>query len=396
MHIRELKRRENYDANLADTIADAILAATELTRWNNAVKTSNVNGVDWFLHPVFGVYSTPNALTQVRRFLYQLNAFTPNRTRQWLQKTVFYALSNRNLYRMALKSAFHTTAVPHPEASFWLPGNHRFRYFDLREDVVYIFPKKNFSSDGIFREVEFRQRFQSHFSWLLPILQASKYAPVFCEKRLHAIPLNRIPGSTKALDLPLVHALGELHAIEAREITPSQYLALKDAQFEDALKNIRSRFPGLNFDNLNACIAIARKTIQKANAIRISMTHGDLQPGNVLVESLKKKETPRFFLIDWEDAAVRASIYDEMTFVFQTRSPSGLQKRLFEVNLFPAHPLLRHANGDFKIAKALWFYEEWIWLLQSSARDGITAIPQGLQIHFKLLSRILNMSPPPF
>ena len=89
-----------------------------------------------------------------------------------------------------------------------------------------------------------------------------------------------------------------------------------------------------------------------------------------------------FVFIDWEDVAMRSTLYDDMTFAYKTRAPRHLTKRLTD----PAPMRDRLPSSiDFDAARSIWFFEEWIWLLESSSRQGIVRMPNGLKIHFREL-----------
>ncbi len=41
-----------------------------------------------------------------------------------------------------------------------------------------------------------------------------------------------------------------------------------------------------------------------------------------------------------------------------------------------------------ELAVALWAIEEWIWLMETSAREGIREIGAGLQAHFREIQKL--------
>ncbi len=402
MKIAELKIREDYAQNLGDTIENAIGIGARLG-WTEAPGgSSETDAVAWHLHPLFGIYATTKLSSKARHFLREMFAHSPAASRRIAQRAVVSALSFSVPFRAALENGFHTAATPHPDDSFWMPGNFRFRYFDFASDTVYVFPKAHFSSDGLDREIAFRAANSERFPWLEPICGVSPGDHAFCEKLQDAVAFNRIPAAQQQALLPSVYAaLDDLRRLDAQNLTPSEYLSLKSAEFENAKAAFSRKFRGADFSHLDAAAGRARNIILKAHHIPVCRSHGDFQPGNILVRfdrraqgqtackmafpNLNGKETARrITIIDWEDVAARASIYDDMTFAYRTRSPQNLDRRM-RCPDDVAHRL--PAPIDFETACALWFIEEWIWLLEASSRPGISRIPAGIREHFRMLAR---------
>lgn len=402
LKIAELKIREDYAQNLGDTIANAVRAGARLGWTEAAGGASEPDAVAWRLHPFFGIYATPKLSSKARHFLREMFAHSPEGSRRIAQKAVVSALSLPIPFRAALQNGFHSSATPHPDDSFWMPGNFRFRYFDFAAETVYVFPKAHFSSDGIDREIAFRAANSDRFSWLEPICSVSPNDHAFAEKLQSAVAFNRIPDGFQQALLPSVYAaLDDLKRLDAQDLTPSEYLALKSAEFENAKAAFSRKFRGADFSHLDDAAERARRIVGKAHHIPVCASHGDFQPGNILVRidrraqdqtagkklfpHLNAEETScRIAIIDWEDVAARASIYDDMTFAYRTRSPQNLDRRLRCPDA-SAHRL--PASIDFETASALWFIEEWIWLLDASSRRGISRIPAGIREHFRMLAR---------
>jgi hypothetical protein len=69
-------------------------------------------------------------------------------------------------------------------------------------------------------------------------------------------------------------------------------------------------------------VMVSDRINSDSDSVEVTLSHGDLQPGNVLVEG------DRTWLIDWERVDDRASGYDILTLVLGSRrSASGLIER---------------------------------------------------------------------
>lgn len=401
--------REDYDRHLIATVQNAIDIGNRMG-WNDGADTVSSNdAISWFEHPVFGTYSTHELSSQVREFLCTNFCRTPNLLRKLVQMPAAIALTRSPIFQRALEPAFDTSPTPHPNDSYWLPGNHRFRYFDFARRRVYVFPKANFSTEGIDREIDFREKYASQYHWIAPICQGLPRDHAFSEDLQYAVPLNRMPSRAQDALMPhIFRALDQLHAIDAHALSPSEYIAIKTQQLDRAKEAFADAFKGASFALLDRHLPDVIKSIHRCHEIPMAMSHGDFQPGNILVDiqnlgaknalyskikaffasNAKHAESSDakspFVFIDWEDVAMRSTLYDDMTFAYKTRSPRHLAKRLTD----PA-PLRDRlpSSIDFDAARSIWFFEEWIWLLESSSRPGIVRMPNGLKIHFRELTQ---------
>ena len=114
--------------------------------------------------------------------------------------------------------------------------------------------------------------------------------------------------------------------------------------------------------------------------VRLSRSHGDFQPGNVLLDG-----EGCLTLIDWEETDIRSSCYDAMVFSLSARFPSGLSGRV--------HAFLKDGASlpdelaIFGLSRAelvsLWLCEDIIWRLTTSSRSGIRELPPEMAVYFR-------------
>ena len=377
MKINELRERENYDENLMKTMRHCIQA-------DKALGVRYTTPVQWYCHPFFSVYTTKNFCNDGRLFLRNQYLYTPKIMRRWIQAAAVEIMYQKKIYQQALKPAFEIEAPENADDIMWMPGNQRFRKFDFSQRTVRIYTKNGFSAEGILKEIDFRNQNARTRSWIIPVLKYDNANGVVEEPLLAAHPVNREFDEKRvraAFDKALA-ALDELHTLAHQSIAVDEYIDIKRAEFADAKSRIMNKFHGICLDNVDAVFDKSVSVIRRVKQVDISLTHGDFQPGNILIPDENRDDV---WLIDWEDLGVRASIYDMMTCLLQSRSPFGLKKRVRSFLRFPERCTvpLKIMPG---IAVALWAIEEWIWLLQVSSRDGIDYLPAGLCQHFKEIS----------
>ena len=383
MKISELRKREAYDEGLLSTL-HAGVERMEKLGWDLPCGDKNVQ---WYLHPFFSVYVTESFGEAGRHFLREQYAHAPRVMRRIAQRLCVDVLSMGGVFRAALQPAFELCCCPDACESMWMPGNHRMRYFNFARGYVRVFPKEGFSNAGILKEIEFRTRHQSKYPWIVPFKHVDVGTGVFEEPLLSMHPVNREPDAVRrqAGIEAAFGALQTLHQLDARMVHPEAYLDFKREAYERARDALREKFGGLDFGNVEQMWSRSAKVIREARNIEVSLTHGDFQPGNILVGYDGGASMP-FALIDWEDVGVRASVYDEMTFLLQSRAPRGLYNRLLQWRR-RGNPGAYGLSCSPELAAALWSIEEWIWLCETSSRPGILEIPHGLELHFREIAK---------
>ena len=173
--------------------------------------------------------------------------------------------------------------------------------------------------------------------------------------------------------------MDELHLHSYQKMNTEDYIELKRNEYQQAKNRICEKFMGLNLDNVDDVLEKSFRIIKRVKTVDVSLTHGDFQAGNILIPDTARED---IWLIDWEDAGVRASVYDDMTWILKSRSPSGLRQRVRDFLRNPKHS--ERLSGVYPgIAVAFWAIEEWIWLLNASSRMGITKLSPGLCQHFR-------------
>ena len=398
MKIAELKKRENYDAELQHTIDHIIL--TDKSFYGDDIDETRT--IQWYCHPIFSVYVTKQFCHAGLEFLNHLYRFTPNRVKKLIQPFVTDILSQAWVFGKSLQPAFETPAIANPDEIMWMPGNFRFRKFNFLNRTVRIYPKSGLSDVPIHREIAFRTALHhsdSPCDFVLPLNKSFDPAngiKTFEEPLIDGIPINRIPGfnSNKPYTDRIETMLRQLHPFKCNTALPddmdtgsmsgSDYIKRAQSLYNHYSKQLLSRFPGVLLDNVNKRLSFAFDTISSEKEIDIGWTHGDFQPGNILVSRNQRND---IFITDWEDVGKRSIVYDAMTYNLESRSRPGVYQRLEQFKSNPSRfPL--HVRCAPHIAAALWEIEEWIWLMESSSREGIVQIPMGLCQRFREIAQM--------
>ncbi len=207
-------------------------------------------------------------------------------------------------------------------------GNHKLRIFEQAAEKVYGVLKSGSSSCFFEQEVLMRRQAAHCGVPVPPLLELAEDQTWFSEPLLNATPANRVKNRQLAHEAT-THILSALRDMsektgreeylttyaeglieQARTLTPNG--PLSDKQQQEVLRII---------EGLAAEIHTPHPYVGKQ--LVLAITHGDLQPGNILLDPHGES-----WLIDWEYAARRQAGYDLLAGKLRPRFPDGLADRL--------------------------------------------------------------------
>jgi len=206
-----------------------------------------------------------------------------------------------------------------------LGGNHRLRVVDGPAQVCHVIAKVG--TDPAFLEAELALRRTAPD---LPIPRLRRVAATeqwFTEDLIPGTPLNRVPlADERAQALEAARAaLERLAARTAQPVAVSDYLGSLVQQLEHGIA-AAPLFDACRASLGHTVAALARavERFPGPSSIATAETHGDFQPGNVLVAG------DAIWLIDWEYTARRQAAFDLLTYELAARFPGGLATRVRE------------------------------------------------------------------
>ena len=376
MKIREFSHREPYEETLRANVRN-ILSVKE----RNVLVTAP--GTDaaqiWYRHLLYDVYVPHNFDAEGRAWLARLYGYAPRRERRIPQWLVCQMSRLDPFHRLCLRPAFGTT-VDFGTSSMIMPGNQRFRLYQFQDQTILSTTKHGFSTDGLEAECAFRQRKD------LPdfVMPCRIPAPNTMEEALlDAVPINRIwqQSLRDQVTLRLCIVLDKLRNMDVEMTTGPRYAAILQSAFESAWQRLSDHFFGITQNS--QCTTLfhqATQTIQMLKNVTLCRSHGDFQPGNLLMSP-----NGQMTVIDWEDTAIRSTAYDAMVYILNAHSPNGLADRAvaFLRSASPLPPHLDTCGLSRAQLLALRFCEDCIWQFQTAARDGIYHIPDSLKSFFR-------------
>jgi predicted Ser/Thr protein kinase len=216
------------------------------------------------------------------------------------------------------------SALPHAKCVLITGGNNKLRVMDLRDYRVWSILKTGFDRPFVQREIEVRQT--AGFGYAPALRAVAQDGTWFEEEYLDGAPLNRLSSKQerRAFIAEACTAMLRWHQRTAAFVDAREYVAGLIGQIETLLDKA-VLLDARESSAIRQWIAAAASVIDHSRAeaqIALAMGHGDFQDGNIIVGR------NRIWLIDWEYAGLRQSVYDFLVYLLRSRFPHGFAERI--------------------------------------------------------------------
>jgi hypothetical protein len=255
-----------------------------------------------------------------------------------------------------------------------LPGNRRIRLFDFQEEVSRVLLKEGFDSSAIAAEVAVRGRGRE--GPFPPIERVDPDGRWFEERLVHGFVLPRCPPwlDRRSYEGEAFRRLSEWHARRMDIVSAQSHAEALVDRIGERCERLRARFGETMPASARSVIEEWTTAATSLGSVEIVESHGDFQPGNVIVES----ESQNVWLVDWEHTDFRFSPYDRFVYGLRMRSPAGLKMRVqryletgrLDATVFgPEDPELR------KSWMAMTLLEDLLWRAEEAVSGPYSAPP---------------------
>jgi hypothetical protein len=309
----------------------AIVAVTLAGAWSQQHGTPFVvteeptaGAQEWRLHRALSVYTRPTIDRATRRFVADRYRFTRSRRklpRRWLQGTVAASLPAQRWGRPA-RSLWVSPAVPDADGIVVLPGNQRVRIFDTHRGIVRAVVKDGFGTGSLRAELQVRT--SGIPGPYLPITAGGPELGWFEEPLVVGFSLDVCPPWRPYG--PLMSAAADRLRDWLDRTAEHRDVGVHAHSIADELSAAARMLDGERGADLSRRTALAMRALvtplRQVGSWPFSWSHGDLQPGNVLVPD----HGPPVF-VDWEFSGLRPREYDGLVHGLQTRRSDGRVER---------------------------------------------------------------------
>ena len=324
-----LLEREPFARILEATLARFLTARTgrpHAVEWKRRAFGGRGQAQEWlvniYLNAIFQPDASAKTLEPVRR------EFARSvRWRRRLPQRAYVELATRApTHRMLAQARLRIEpALEGAEGLLIVGGNSRIRVLDRGQGRAYSLLKDGFPADRLARELTARRLAETCRVPVPPLLEVPEGLAWFAEKYVVGTPANRLPDQRHAAAAlqRAFDALAPLRSVTRSSVRAREYVLELTAEVEgmQARAALSSELRAQVRAFLDAARAHSGR-LADGETIELAMTHGDLQPANVLIDG------DAIHIIDWEAAGTRQWLHDRLVQVLDARAPEGLAARV--------------------------------------------------------------------
>ena len=213
------------------------------------------------------------------------------------------------------------------------PCNKKYRVFDFKINQVSVFAKDGFPGESLSHEIAFRRERQADF--IPGLVCCSEWG--YTEKIIDGCPVARTGEKMAALSDRAMAIWSGYISSYTRQFSAPAYARMLQEQISQLRDRVRKMKKSVNLQAVDGVCAALWQVLQNSHdVIPVSLSHGDLQPGNIWVENA----TDRVYIIDWESWENRSIWYDQALLYEGLRRNDGLAQYAKQRDLTHATVLL--------------------------------------------------------
>lgn len=376
MDLRELARQEDLIGVIQRTMQP--VWADQL---RTPVRVSSVrldaSSQPWRMNSRLAAFFSEDVSAAPRRFMADRFRFTPNWRRLPFQWSYGTYLASRRRLRTSQVGFFVTPGLPNASNILVVPGSRRIRTFNFLSRTTRSYLKQGYCRAATTREIEVRGSGAGPFT---PILAKSPQNAWFEEEILPGYVFPRIPPwwNRAAIEAALLVQIAEWLKHRSISADPDQYFAGLHAAVSDGLARFVHQYPAHAAVIDLALVRSLEACLNRDSLLRLTQSHGDLQPGNVHLTP-----SQQVYFLDWEFSSLRHYNYDFLTYGLGARQPIGFARRVQRFvttgEAGGSTPFIERratAEGRMQIV-SLYLLEEISRATQACVSSPFTAPPQG-------------------
>lgn len=267
-----------------------------------------------YIYPELNAIVTARPSRAVRKYLYTEYSVSGSALKRLLVKAyTFLMLHSGGLFaarRVRLKSD------PDRDTLIY-PCNKKYRIFDFKSGTVSVIAKSGFPTGDIKNEIEFRKGATADFIPRLLSFSEDGYT----EKIIDGYPVARAADRQGELSDRAYKIWQDYTAPHSEVAVSREYAESLLSEINSLLAELSARGKNVDTDAVTSIAErLAGEMCECCDTVTLTLSHGDLQPGNIWVENGSDK----IYIIDWESYGKRSAGYDEATLYRGIRRISGL------------------------------------------------------------------------
>ena len=315
MNIAGMIKREDFFNILQNTLT---YYYRDIKNKDVAVSYSPFDGCEALcIYPFLGFISRRIVPRGARTYLYSEYNIRNSKLKYLIGKLLVFAATHS--FGLGAKYKIYITRDLLGKNEFILPQNRSIRIFDYDSMTVDCVVKHGFSNKYFANQINFRRDYS--YDFVIKTLESGER--YFKERIMLGNPLARVANNENydRAQKQAVKYIDTLTTDTLHYVSVDEYAIPLIGRLREKMLEAQENKQFSAFEIFHSIINYLEEYFSdKHFQIPVSMSHGDLQSGNIWLE--KNGEVK---IYDWETAAERSVWYDRATLLYSTRRAGGLE-----------------------------------------------------------------------
>lgn len=388
MTISDLQRREKFYEINNKTLEKYF---SEINRLSHHVRicrnkfTYSANKSYFFVYPRINAIVSKDNLGEVRKYIYKEFSNNPNLLKRFA--IYFYTrllLKSRGIF--SDKCISIEPKIKNENSLLIFPGNKKIKIFNFKGNYIDNIIKESFIDNCFHKELNFRLN-NTKYDFVLGVERYSNRW--YREKIIDGVSLPRIQDKNKhKLFKENVNKLLDLLQEDTKkEIEIGEYVNTLVSKIKKESRKLEDKSGKFKFErNLEKFLMYLVNMIEnKKDIILLSLSHGDMQEGNVII----RKTDEKIFIVDWETWGERTIWYDKLMFNYNLRNiykfVSNFKKYLFNYKDIICEGRDDIFTADLNRRKAIaiiFILEDLLWQIEESNNFPCGIVSNSVEKYF--------------
>jgi len=399
MTISDLQRRESFYEINNKTLEKYF---SEINKLTHQVKicgdnfSYSTNKSYFFVYPKINAIVTKDNSEKVRKYIFKEFSNNPNLLKR-LAIYFYTRLLLKSKGRFSDKCISIEPKIKDENSLLIFPGNKKIKIFNFKENYIDNIVKESFIDYCFNKELDFRLN-NTKYDFVLNVEKHSNRW--YREKIIDGVSLPRISDKNKHkfFKETVNNLLDLLQEDTKKEIEIGEYVNTLVSKIKKESRKLENKSEKFNFErNLEKFVTyLANVIVNKKDVILLSLSHGDMQEGNVVI----RRGAEKIFIVDWETWGQRTIWYDKLMFNYNLRNIykfiNNLQKYLFNCKDI----ICKDRNDIFtadlnrrKVIVIIFILEDLLWQIEESNNFPYDIVSNSVEKYFSesFQKKIVNL-----
>lgn len=388
MTISDLQRRENFYEINNKTLEKYFSEISQTTHYVKICRDSSTcsrNKSYFFIYPRINAIVAKDNSEEARKYIYKEFSNNSNLLKRF---TIYFytRLLLNSQGKLSNKCISIEPKIKDENLLLIFPGNKKIKVFNFKENYIDNIVKDSFNDYSFKRELDFRLN-NDKYDFVLGIEKYSNR--LYREKIIDGVSLPRISNKNKhkLFKKNVNKILDLLQKNTKKEIEIGEYINKLVCKIKKRSRELEDKSKKFNFEKYlgKFLTYLMSKVINKKDVILLSLSHGDMQEGNVII----RKTDEKIFIVDWETWSERTIWYDKLMFNYNLRNIckfiNNLKEYIFNCKNVIFEDKNNVAAADLnqrKVIAIIFILEDLLWQIEESNNFPYGIVSNSVEKYF--------------